>query len=321
MKNKRKFFLFVATAIVALTVVLIFNMGKKDVKISEDWDNYMVIGKENVFVVYGDKLAVQVPFEISMNKEKTLGDVVKTKNYEEVVRGLNEILPEKVENFKVVSKGNVEIEAKSMRQIPEISMNEKRYVLTSSLNSMFLELYYETTGLDGNNNIIIDVLNANGRSGYAREAGEKLASTFNMKYNAANFDTNEQYSYIQNKDLSEEKLKEIVMELDEKYFKIKEEGSLPTLANAIVVLGREQEDILEINIHASGNTAENTAKQLQRIGYKEVTGKRSTGNIDNSFIEYNKDDYFTAYKLAERLGIKNMVENKELKEEINIFIK
>ena len=321
MKNKRKFFLFVATAIVALTVVLILNMGKKDIKISEDWDNYMVIGKENVFVVYGDKLAVQVPFEISMNKENTLGDVVKTKNYEEVVRGLNEILPEKVENFKVVSKGNVEIEAKSMRQIPEISMNEKRYVLTSSLNSMFLELYYESTGVDGNNNIIIDVLNANGRSGYAREAGEKLANTFNMKYNAANFDTNEQYSYIQNKDLSEEKLKEIVMELDEKYFKIKEEGSLPTLANAIVVLGREQEDILGINIYASGNTAENTAKQLQRIGYKEVVGKQSAGNIDNSFIEYNKDDYFTAYKLAERLGIKNMVENKELKEKINIFIK
>ena len=320
-KNKLKFLMFVVTAIVILLAVLVLNMGKRDTGISEEWDNYMVIGKENVFVVYGEKLAIQVPFEINMNKEKTLGDIVKTKNYEEVVRSLNEIFPEKVENFKVVNRGNIKIDANSMKQIPEIAMNEKRYVLTSSLNSLFLESYYETTNSEGNSNIIIDVLNANGRSGYAREAGEKLAKTFALKYNPANFETFEQYSYIQNKDLSEEKLKEIVMELDEKYFKIKEEGSLPTLANAIVVLGREQEGILGINIYASETIASNTAKQLERIGYKNVVGKKSDGSLENSFVEYNKDDYYTAYKLAERLGIKNMVENQELKEEVNVFIK
>jgi len=319
-KNKLKFLIFVITAVVLLSVVLVLNMGKRNLGESEDWDNYMVIGKKNVFVVYGEKLALQVPFDINMNKEKTLGDIAKSKNYEEVVRSLNEILPEKVENFKVVTRGQVEIDAKNMRQIPEIAMNEKRYVLTSSLNGMFLELYYDSASAEGNSNIIIDVLNANGRSGYAREAGEKLAKTFPLKYNAANFDTFEQYSYIQNKDLPEEKLKELVMELDEKYFKIKEEGTLPTLANAVVVLGREQEGLLSINIYSSEKTAVTTAKQLERIGYKSVKGSKAPGSIDNSFVEYNKADYYTAYKLAERLGIKHMVENKELKEEINIFI-
>ncbi len=318
-KNKLKFLMFVVTAIAALSVVLVLNMGKRNLGESEKWDNYMVIGKKNVFVVYGEKLAIQVPYEISMNKDRTLGDIAKSKNYEEVVRSLNEILPEKVENFKVVSRGQVEIDAKSMKQIPEIAMNDKRYVLTSSLNGMFLELYYDSARAEGDNNIIIDVLNANGRSGYAREAGEKLAKTFPLKYNAANFDTFEQYSYIQNKDLSDEKLKEIVMELDEKYFKIKEEGTLPTLANAIVVLGREQEGLLHINIYSTEKTAAATEKQLKRIGYKSVKGIAGK-DVDNSFVEYNKADYYTAYKLAERLGIKHMVENKDLKEEINIFI-
>jgi len=320
-RNKLKFLMFVLTTIVVLSVVLILNMGKRNLGESEDWDKYMVIGRDNVFVVYGEKLALQIPFEISMNKDKSLGDIVKTKNYEEVVRSLNEILPEKVENYKVVSRGKVDVEAKSMKQIPEISMEDKRYVLTSSLNSMFLELYYESAESEGSKNIILDVLNANGRSGYAREAGEKLVKAFSLKYNAANFDTFEQYSYIQNKDLSEEKLKDIVMELDEKYFKIKKEGSLPTLANAIVVLGREQENLLAINVYASADTAKKTANQLERIGYKSVSGKQSKSDIDNSFVEYHKDDYYTAYKLAERLGIKHMVENKDLKEEINIFIK
>ena len=165
------------------------------------------------------------------------------------------------------------------------------------------------------------MLNANGRNGYAREAGEKLAKTFSLKYNAANFDTNEQYSYIQNKDLGEDKLKDIVMELDEKYFKIREEDSLPTLANAVIVLGKEQEDLLAINVFSSKKTAENTAKQLERIGYKRVAGNPSKGDLENSFVEYNKEDYYTAYKLAERLGIKHMLEKKGLKEEVNIFIK
>lgn len=313
--------MFVASAIVILSVVFIMNLGKRNFGESENWDKYMVIGKENVFVVYGDKLALQIPFDINMNKEKTLGDIVKTKNYEEAVKNLNEILPEKVENFKVVTRGQVEIGAKNMKQIPEISMEDKRYVLTSSLNSMFLELYYESAAGESNNNIIVDVLNANGRSGYAREAGEKLAKAFSLKYNAANFDTFEQYSYIQNKDLNEDELKEIVMELDEKYFKIKEEGTMPTLANAVVVLGREQENLLAINIFSSEKNAESTAKQLERIGYKSVSGKAAKSEVENSFVEYNEADYYTAYKLAERLGIKNMVENKELEEVINIFIK
>ncbi len=320
-KNKLKFLIFIVSAVAVLSIILFKSTSKVDIGKSENWEKYMVIGKNNVFVVYGDKLAVQVPFEIYMNKDGSLGDIVKKKNYEEVLKSLNDILPEKVDHYKVVRSGQIEINTANMKKIPEISMEDKRYALTSSLNAMFLELYYDNATNKGNTNIIIDVLNANGRSGYARKAGEKLVDAFSLKYNAANFDNFEQYSYIQNKDLSDKELKGIVMELDEKYFKIKKDGDLPTLANAVVVLGREQEGILGINIYSDKSVAENTSKKLKKIGYKIVNSKKLNSDIESSYIEYNKEDYYTAYKLSKRLDIKNMVEKNNLNEVINIFIK
>lgn len=320
-KNKLKFLFFICSIIVILTVTLLFNVGKRHDKEFEEWDNYIIIGKKNTFVVYGEKLAIKIPFEINVNKDETLGDIVDTKNYEEVVRSLNEIIPEKVENFKVIKRKEVEVKTKHMKNIPEISMGDKRYVLTSSLNSMFLELYYEVTGGGEVQNAIVDILNANGRRGYAREAGEKLKKAFSVKYNSANNESLEQYSYIMNKDLSKAKLKEMVMELDEKYFRVKDEGSLPTLANAVFVLGKEQEGLLEIQVSGDSKEGEDTLGKLKKIGYKNLIFKESSSKAEESFIEYNSEDYYTGYKLSQKLGIKNMVENKELKDRINIFIK
>jgi hypothetical protein len=307
--------------IIILTVTLLFNVGKRHDKEFEEWDNYIIIGKKNTFVIYGEKLAIKIPFEINVNKNETLGDVVNTKNYEEVVRRLNEIIPEKVENFKVVKRKEVEVKTKHMKNIPEISMGDKRYVLTSSLNSMFLELYYEVTGGGEVQNAIVDILNANGRRGYAREAGEKLSKAFSVKYNSANNESLEQYSYVMNKDLSKAKLQEMVMELDEKYFRIKDEGSLPTLANAVFVLGKEQDDLLEIQVSGDSKVGEETIGKLKKIGYKNLTLKEDSSKAEESFIEYNSEDYYTGYKLSQKLGIKHMVENKDLKDRINIFIK
>ena len=320
-KNKVKFLFFICSVILILTVTLLINVGKRNDKEFQEWDKYIVIGKENTFVVYGEKLSIKIPFEISINKNETLGDIVNTKNYEEVVRRLNEILPEKVENFKVVKRKEVDVNTKHMKNIPEISMGDKRYVLTSSLNSMFLALYYEVTGGGEVQNAIVDILNANGRRGYARQAGEKLKDAFSVKYNSANYEAFEQYSYVMNKDLPEDKLKEMILELDEKYFRVKEEGSLPTLANVVFVLGKEQEGLLEIDVFGDSKGTGETVTKLKKIGYKNVEANKNSSKAEESFIEYNSEDYYTGYKLSQKLGIKNMVENKELKNKINIFIK
>src|SRR3712207_7297698 len=62
---------------------------------------------------------------------------------------------------------------------------------------MFDELYREANTADVlNQNIIVDVLNANGKGGYARKTGELLAQNLSMKYNAANYEKNQEESYI-----------------------------------------------------------------------------------------------------------------------------
>ena len=40
---------------------------------------YMVVGKKNVFVVYEDKLTLKIPFEVNINKETQVLDLVKKK--------------------------------------------------------------------------------------------------------------------------------------------------------------------------------------------------------------------------------------------------
>src|SRR3712207_9555463 len=83
---------------------------------------------------------------------------------------------------------------------------------------MFDELYREANTADVlNQNIIVDVLNANGKGGYARKTGELLAQNLSMKYNAANYEKNQEESYIILNDISVDKARDIVMTLPEKY--------------------------------------------------------------------------------------------------------
>src|SRR3712207_9075708 len=93
-----------------------------------------------------DKLAVDIPFEIHTNKDVTFGDLVKKREYEEVLRKVNDILPEKIEKYAVVKYGEIEYKVKNAKKLPETTIDEARYALASSIYSMFDELYREEIG-------------------------------------------------------------------------------------------------------------------------------------------------------------------------------
>lgn len=117
---------------------------------------------------------------------------------------------------------------------------KRRLILSSSVSSMFKELYAEKNSVNElNENILVDVLNANGRGGYARKTGELIKEKLGMKYNAANYEAQQEESFIILNDISKEKAGEIIEKLREKYFKIKNKSSIPTLANVVLVLGKE----------------------------------------------------------------------------------
>ena len=319
--GKLKLIIFVIGIIIALTVFLFINMNDGNRDLDKN-SRYLIIGKNNLIAVYEDKLAVKIPYEISISKDETVEELVKNKNKEEIMAAVNRILPEKVDNYKVIKFGDIKLNVKNAKNIPETNIGDKRYILTLSLYSMFDSLYTDTNRANEvNENIIVDILNANGRAGYARKTGETLKKNLSMKYNAANYETFLEESYVIMNDISKEKTQEVLMQLDEKYFKIKDVPSIPTLANVVVVLGKEQN--VDFNLEIVGNTskADEIGKELKKLGYKNIKNIKNDSKVENSVIEYNSEDYFIAYKIAQKLDIKDMIEKDNLKNKIIIFAK
>jgi hypothetical protein len=315
--GKLKGLLLVLVIIVALGAFLFLNINDGNKELDKN-SRYLIIGKGNLIAVYEDKLAVKIPYEVSVSKDETFEDLVKTKNKEEIMATVNKILPEKVDNYKVVKFGEVKLNVKNSKNIPETTIGDKRYVLTSSLYSMFEEMYNDPNKVNEvNENIIVDILNANG---YARKTGEKLKKNLSMKYNAANYETFLEESYVILNDISKEKTQEILMQLNEKYFKVKDVPTIPTLANVVVILGKEENVKFDVDIIGKGNVADEFTKELKREGYKNVKNVVTDSKVETPVIEYNPEDYYIAYKIAKKLDIKDMIEKENLKNKINIFV-
>lgn len=182
-----------------------------------------------------------------------------------------------------------------------------------------MKKYYKSNG-ETSENVIVDVLNGNGKSGYAGRTGKKIETALSYKYNAANYERDSEYSYIINKDLQTHQIEDLIMSLDEKYIKIKSELDLPTLANAVIILGKEENIQTKINIHGTDKVTGSAKNILVKDGYKNVSTGTENGNL--TVVEYRSEDYYIAYKVAKKLGIQNMVESNSGKNNIiNVYIK
>ena len=308
--------------IVALGGFLFVNSMRKNPELDKN-SSYLIIGKENLIAVYQDKLAVRIPFEINIDKDTTVKDLVANKNEEEVLKTINKLLPVQVTNYMTVKFGQVKLNVKNAKNIPETTVDNKRYIITSSLYSMYDSLYNEQQNKNEvNENIIVDILNANGINGYARRTGENIKNKLGMKYNAANYEKNLEESYIILNDISTEKAQDIVMQLNEKYFKIQQVPTIPTLANIVVVLGQEKN--IDFTIEVTGEnsaTIQSISDELKREGYKKVESEKDKIKVESSFVEYASEDYFIAYKIAKILNIDSLIENNNLKNKVRVITK
>lgn len=321
--NRRVRAIFIVLVIIAaLGGFLFINTIKKNPELDKS-SSYLIIGKDNLIAVYQDKLAVRIPYEINIDKTQTVRDLVSEKNEQDVLATINKILPVPVTNYMRVKYGQVKLNVKNAKNIPETIIDNKRYIITSSLDSMFNTLYNEKQNKNElNENIIVDILNANGRNGYARRTGELIKTKLGMKYNAANYESNLEESYIILNDISVDKAQEIVMQLSEKYFKIQQIPTIPTLANVVVVLGKEENVDFTVEVSGSAKgTIQSEIDELKRAGYKKVEFGKDNIKADKSVIEYASEDYFIAYKIGKLLHIDNMIEKDDLKNKIKITVK
>ena len=307
--------------IVILSVLLFFNFRGNNIKLSKD-EKVLIIGKQNLFAIYEDRLAVKIPYELYIDSEETVEDLVSTRNYEQVLEKINSIVPEKLTRYIVIKSGEIKLDVENQRNIPETNIGDKRFILTSSVYAMFKELYHEKNSVDEQNeNILVDVLNANGVGGYARKTGELIKTSLGMKYNAANYETTQDQSYVILNDISKEKAAEILEKLPEKYFKIKTKSSIPTLANIVVIIGSEKDINFKIDIYGTDSVLKDATDKVKKIGYTNVSTSVAKEGTEQSVIEYNKEDYFVALRVAKELGITDMIENNDLVNKIGVTIK
>ena len=306
---------------VILSVLLFLNFRGNNIKLSKD-EKVLIIGKQNLFAIYEDRLAVKIPYELYIDSEETVEDLVSTRNYEQVLEKINSILPEKLTRYIVIKSGEIKLDVENQRNIPETNVGDKRFILTSSVYAMFKELYHEKNSVDEQNeNILVDVLNANGIGGYARKTGELIKTSLGMKYNAANYETTQDQSYVILNDISKEKAAEILDKLPEKYFKIKTKSSIPTLANIVVIIGSEKDINFKIDIYGDEAVLKDATDKVKKLGYTNVSTSARKEGTEQSVIEYNKEDYFIALRIAKELGITDMIENNDLVNKIGVTIK
>ena len=306
---------------VILSVLLFLNFRGNNIKLSKD-EKVLIIGKQNLFAIYEDRLAVKIPYELYIDSEETVEDLVSTRNYEQVLEKINSILPEKLTRYIVIKSGEIKLDVENQRNIPETNIGDKRFILTSSVYAMFKELYHEKNSVDEQNeNILVDVLNANGVGGYARKTGELIKTSLGMKYNAANYETTQDQSYVILNDISKEKAAEILDKLPEKYFKIKTKSTIPTLANIVVIIGSEKDINFKIDIYGDEAVLKDATDKVKKIGYTNVSTSARKEGTEQSVIEYNKEDYFIALRIAKELGITDMIENNDLVNKIGVTIK
>ncbi|PIM80786.1 LytR C-terminal domain-containing protein [Fusobacterium pseudoperiodonticum] len=306
---------------VILSVLLFLNFRGNNIKLSKD-EKVLIIGKQNLFAIYEDRLAVKIPYELYIDSEETVEDLVSTRNYEQVLEKINSIVPEKLTRYIVIKSGEIKLDVENQRNIPETNIGDKRFILTSSVYAMFKELYHEKNSVDEQNeNILVDILNANGVGGYARKTGELIKTSLGMKYNAANYETTQDQSYVILNDISKEKAAEILDKLPEKYFKIKTKSTIPTLANIVVIIGSEKDINFKIDIYGDEAVLKDATDKVKKLGYTNVSTSARKEGTEQSVIEYNKEDYFIALKVAKELGITDMIENNDLSNKIGVTIK
>lgn len=317
--KKRKTFLMIWIMLLLGAVYLLNNYfnGKTEV----NYKKYLIIGKENVFVIYDDKISLKIPNDTYIGNDKKIDDYVSNKKYSELFQVMKSIFPEGLEGY-VVPKGNIDAATKNSVNIPLIKNGDRNYILTSELNKAFVKLYYGENAKEiKHENVMIDVLNATGQAGYSKKTGEKIKKALSYNYNPATYEEESDYSYVINNSLNKTEVEALIMSTDLKYIKIKEKSKLPTPAQAVIVLGKEPKGLFEVDIYRNKEQDKQNKELLEKNGYQDVKSLITNKDIEKPYIEYSTEDYYIAYKISKYLGIDSLVETKDLNAKINVYVR
>ena len=132
-KKKGRAPVLVIVLTIILSILLYFNFRGNNIKLSKD-ERVLIIGKQNLYAVYEDKLAVKIPFELYIDSDETVEDLVDSQNYENVLEKINAIVPEKLTRYTVIKS------IKKHKKTIILNTISLPFLLSPSITSLFLYL-------------------------------------------------------------------------------------------------------------------------------------------------------------------------------------
>ena len=317
--------------LIIIFISLIMLLGCIEYDSKDVTDKNRVFKSENSFYVYYNGKYIEIPKGTYIANDKKIENyyIKKVVNKSELLNDLNKYFPDKIE---YVTKGE---KPKESIKLPVIVSDGKTYIDSVKLEKLLVELPTKVVNqdketivseqklivLDGKK---IEILNANGVDGFASSLGEALKEKFKIVYNAENYTQEENFSYIINNKLDDAAVNEILSSLSIKYIKKLKPGEIKPDADLVIITGKDTETGFKVEL-ISSNEKTAVLEKLKAYNpnftndtkYKDIELK----NLSGIQINYNPEDYYTAYKLGKLLGTTNLVEDASLKDSITILTK
>lgn len=278
-------------------------------------ERYLSIFSNKVYLVYGDKLAIECDINVNIKKGITINKLIEQENYKELLNKLNNIMPEKMEKYVLGQETDSNVITLEM---PYLETEAGKYISSVDVNEMFNENYYKNSEIK-KNKIIVDIMNATGDTSYAKRIGKYLSKKYGYIISNTENDSKSDYSYVIGLDVEEEELTILIRGLREKYIKIGTKPQMNTMAKIVVVLGDDKVTDFKIKVFSQNGASVHTAK-IKARGYSNIEKIKTKKLPEEDKIVYNAEDYYTALKIAELLGITVFEQDNSKKNIIEVYI-
>ena len=317
--------------IILILVSLFMIFGCIEYESKDVADKNRIFKSDNNFYVYYNGKFIEIPKGTYIANDKKIENyyIKKIVNKSELLNDLNKYFPDKIE---YVTKGE---KPKESIKLPVITSDGKTYIDSVKLEKLLVELPTRVAQNDKENIVAeekpvslegkkIEILNANGIDGFASSLGDALMAKFKIVYNAEHYTQEENYSYIINNKLDDNAANELLSSLSIKYIKKMKPGQIKPDADLVIITGKDTETGFKTEIMSAAENSAITEKLkaytpvfTKADKYKDIDLKKLTGIQ----INYNPEDYYTAYKLGKLLNTTNLVEDASLKDSIIILTK
>lgn len=308
-----------------LSLISIFSCGIKE---DTNKGNRLVLVGNSYYVYYDDEV-IEIPSGTYLTKDTKVDDYFfsfmgkQIKDEKKLLVDLTKYFPHGITDIQRGSKPS------NYTELPTYEVNGKTMVdsvklanllagqdgeglINSELSTDIIDVKSgdevdPNVSLEGKK---VEILNANGIPGFAKELGDALVNNLKMQYNAENYGKASNFTYIVNHKLTDQELSKFINSLNFKYIKVLDDPNLKPDSDVVLITGNDEKVNYPINI-----LTKNGSTELQNMleGYKVVV-KKDENVTDGVVIKYNKEDILIAKKLQSILNDAKLEEDNSIKQ-------